>query len=122
MAIEVRDLRKSYGELEAVRGISFSVRSGEKKGPFDCVLWAIGRAPAVENLGLEEAGVKLGAYGFITTDKYQATSADGVFAIGDVTGRAQLTPVATAAGRRLCARSSAQARGWGVAAHQCRGG
>jgi glutathione reductase (NADPH) len=68
------------------------------------VLWAIGRAPAVENLGLEDAGVKLDAYGYITTDKYQATNAEGVFAIGDVTGRAQLTPVAIAAGRRLSDR------------------
>lgn len=94
-----RSLEKtSDGALELI------ARSGERKGPFDCVLWAIGRAPAVENLGLEEAGVKLDAYGFITTDRLQATSAEGVFAIGDVTGRAQLTPVAIAAGRRLSDR------------------
>ena len=68
------------------------------------MLWAIGRAPAVENLGLEDAGVKLDAYGYITTDKYQVTNAEGIFAIGDVTGRAQLTPVAIAAGRRLSDR------------------
>jgi glutathione reductase (NADPH) len=91
-------------ERTADESLELSVRSGEKKGPFDCVLWAIGRAPAIENLGLEEADVKLDAYGFITTDQYQATSAGGVFAIGDVTGRAQLTPVAIAAGRRLSDR------------------
>src|SRR6185312_921853 len=52
----------------------------------------------------EEAGVKLDAYGFIMTDQYQQTSTPGIFAIGDVTGRAQLTPVAIAAGRRLSDR------------------
>ncbi|MGH8302315.1 MAG: FAD-dependent oxidoreductase, partial [Steroidobacteraceae bacterium] len=72
--------------------------------PFDCVLWAIGRTPAVEELGLERAGVDRDAYGFIVTDKYQNTSATGVYAIGDVTGRAPLTPVAIAAGRRLSDR------------------
>jgi glutathione reductase (NADPH) len=68
------------------------------------VIWAIGRVPAVEDLGLDRAGVALDAYGFIVTDKYQATSAEGIYAVGDVTGRAQLTPVAIAAGRRLSDR------------------
>jgi glutathione reductase (NADPH) len=72
--------------------------------PFDCVIWAIGRAPRVEDLGLEQAGVKLDAYGFIETDKYQETNVEGIYAIGDVTGRAALTPVAIAAGRRLSDR------------------
>jgi len=80
------------------------LRDGRRLEPFDCVLWAIGRTPAVEELGLEHARVELDAYGFIVTDKYQATSAAGVYAIGDVTGRAQLTPVAIAAGRRLSDR------------------
>ena len=43
-------------------------------------------------------------HGFIRTDKFQATSAPQIYAIGDVTGRAQLTPVAIAAGRRLSDR------------------
>jgi glutathione reductase (NADPH) len=83
---------------------AMSLRDGRRLEPFDCVLWAIGRAPAVEELGLERAGVDLDAYGFIVTDKYQTTSAAGVYAIGDVTGRAPLTPVAIAAGRRLSDR------------------
>ena len=90
--------KNSDGTLE------LTARTGERKGPFDCLLWATGRAPAVEKLGLEEAGVKLDAYGFIMTDQYQQTSTPGIFAIGDVTGRAQLTPVAIAAGRRLSDR------------------
>ena len=84
--------------------LELEVRDGRRLGPFDTVLWAIGRTPAVEELALERAGVKLDAYSFITTDKYQATSAEGIYAIGDITGRAQLTPVAIAAGRRLSDR------------------
>ena len=60
--------------------------------------------PCVEELGLEAAGVKLDAYGFIATDAMQTTNVAGIFAVGDVTGRAQLTPVAIAAGRRLSDR------------------
>jgi len=84
--------------------LGLSLRDGRRLEPFDCVLWAIGRAPAVEELGLERAGVELDPYGFIVTDKYQNTSAAGIYAIGDVTGRAPLTPVAIAAGRRLSDR------------------
>jgi glutathione reductase (NADPH) len=68
------------------------------------VLWAIGRHAAVADLALEKAGVRLDGEGFIETDLYQATSAAGVYALGDVSGRAQLTPVAIAAGRRLADR------------------
>ena len=84
--------------------LALALRDGRRLEPFDCVLWAVGRAPAVEELGLDRAGVELDAYGFVVTDKYQTTSAAGVYAIGDVTGRAQLTPVAIAAGRRLSDR------------------
>jgi glutathione reductase (NADPH) len=71
---------------------------------FDVVVWATGRSPNVTGLGLEKLGVRLDAHGFIETDPYQSTSAAGVYAVGDVTGRAQLTPVAVAAGRRLADR------------------
>ena len=57
-----------------------------------------------DELGLEKAGVELDSYGYITTDKYQVTSTESIYAIGDITGRAQLTPVAIAAGRRLSDR------------------
>ena len=84
--------------------LELEVRDGRKLAPFDTVVWAIGREPAVEELGLETAAVALDAYRFIVTDKYQNTSVAGVYAIGDVTGRAPLTPVAIAAGRRLSDR------------------
>ncbi len=77
---------------------------GRRLGRFDALVWAIGRVAAVADLGLAKAGVALSEQGFIHTDKFQATSAPQVYAIGDVTGRMQLTPVAIAAGRRLADR------------------
>ncbi|MGB6605911.1 MAG: FAD-dependent oxidoreductase, partial [Steroidobacteraceae bacterium] len=62
------------------------------------------RGASVEDLALAQAGVERDVQGFIRTDKYQASNAPGVYAIGDVAGRAQLTPVAIAAGRRLADR------------------
>ena len=90
--------RRGAGALE------LSVQDGRQLGPFDCVLWAIGRGAHVAELALGRAGVALDDKGFIATDLYQVTSARGVYAVGDVTGRAQLTPVAIAAGRRLADR------------------
>ena len=86
------------------QGLRLAVRDGRQLGPFDCVLWAVGRASAVSDLDLTRAGLGCDADGFITTDKYQVTDTAGIYAIGDVTGRAQLTPVAIAAGRRLSDR------------------
>jgi glutathione reductase (NADPH) len=77
---------------------------GRSIGPCDCFVWAVGRSATVADLGLERAGVRLDASGFIATDMYQATSAAGIYAIGDVAGRVHLTPVAIAAGRRLADR------------------
>jgi len=71
---------------------------------YDALLWAIGRSANVGDLGLERAGVARDRNDFIVTDDYQNTGVAGVYAIGDVTGRAALTPVAIAAGRRLADR------------------
>ena len=84
--------------------LELATRDGRRLGPFDCVLWAVGRGAVVQELALEQAGVELDAHGFVATDLYQASSASGVYAIGDVAGRVPLTPVAIAAGRRLCDR------------------
>jgi glutathione reductase (NADPH) len=62
----------------------------------DQVLFATGRRPLTANLGLEDAGVELGAGGVIPVDRYSATCVPNIFAIGDVTNRVQLTPVAIA--------------------------
>jgi glutathione reductase (NADPH) len=77
---------------------------GRRLGPFDALLWAIGREALTGGLGLENAGVRCNAQGFIGVDRYQDTNVAGVHAIGDVTGQAALTPVAIAAGRRLADR------------------
>jgi glutathione reductase (NADPH) len=70
----------------------------------DLLLWTIGRHANVANLGLEAAAVHSDASGHVVVDDWQNTTAPGVYAIGDVTGRATLTPVAIAAGRRLADR------------------
>lgn len=68
------------------------------------VLFAGGRLPNTRNIGLEEIGVNLDERGFITVDKFQNTSVAGIYAVGDVIGKVDLTPVAIAAGRRLSER------------------
>jgi glutathione reductase (NADPH) len=78
--------------------------NGESLAPVDTLVWAIGRDPATDNINIESTGIVLDKRGFIPTDKYQNTNVDGIYAVGDNTGRAQLTPVAVAAGRRLCER------------------
>ena len=77
---------------------------GRRLGPFDAVLWAVGRTPAVNGLGLEHAGVRLDAKGFVGVDRLQTTNVAHLHALGDVTGQVSLTPVAIAAGRRLADR------------------
>ena len=68
------------------------------------VIWAIGRRPNVDGLELEKAGVTLNERGFIQVDEYQNTVVDGIYALGDVTGEKELTPVAIKAGRTLSER------------------
>ncbi|MDF2178724.1 glutathione-disulfide reductase [Aliiglaciecola sp. CAU 1673] len=70
----------------------------------DCLIWAIGRSPNTHNLGLEKAGVALDEKGYIWVDDYQNTRAAGIYAVGDNTGRIELTPVAVKAGRLLSER------------------
>eukprot|EP01006_Ploeotia_vitrea_P016507 TRINITY_DN47203_c0_g1_i2.p1 TRINITY_DN47203_c0_g1~~TRINITY_DN47203_c0_g1_i2.p1 ORF type:complete len:502 (+),score=35.44 TRINITY_DN47203_c0_g1_i2:55-1560(+) len=66
----------------------------------DCVLFAIGRFPNTD-INLKTAGVKLNSRGFVQVDKWQVTSSENIYALGDVCGEYQLTPVAIAAGRAL---------------------
>ena len=85
-------------------GLTLQAADGRSFGPFDCLLWAISRIAACSGLGLEHLQVARDAAGFVHTDPYQQTNVPGLYAIGDVTGRAPLTPVAIAAGRRLADR------------------
>jgi glutathione reductase (NADPH) len=71
---------------------------------FDAVLWGIGRTPATSSLGLEWVGIEPTAAGHIPVDAYQNSVTPGIYSVGDVTGRFELTPVAIAAGRCLADR------------------
>jgi len=85
-------------------GIVLHAEDGRTFGPADALVWAIGRSPNIESLDADKAGVEQDKYGFIPTDKYQQTNVENIYALGDVTGRDALTPVAIAAGRRLADR------------------
>ena len=88
-------------EKQADGSLTLHCQGGHELTGFDCVLWAIGRAPNTADLNLEAAGIEVDELGYIPTDEYQDTNVPGVHALGDATGRAQLTPVAIAAARRL---------------------
>ena len=81
-----------------------TTQDGKRHGPFDQFVWAVGRRPLSRDIGLEAAGVATDDRGYIVVDKYQQTSIENVYALGDVTGKVELTPVAIAAGRRLSDR------------------
>jgi len=77
---------------------------GNKTSGHNEVIWAIGRHPYIDGLNLKKIHLELDEQGYIVTDIYQNTNVKNIFALGDVTGRAPLTPVAIAAGRRLADR------------------
>ena len=77
---------------------------GDELRDVDCLLWAIGRRPNTDELALDSIGLAVDRDGYIETDEFQNTAVPGVYAVGDVTGRAALTPVAIAAGRKLADR------------------
>ena len=96
--VEPAAIREASGKKSLV------AKDGREFAGFDCVLWAIGRDPNVAQLDLSKTGVQLDAEQHVRTDKFQNTNVANVYAVGDVTGRAALTPVAIAAGRRLSDR------------------
>lgn len=85
--IDVMRLEKTAGGIRAV------ATDGTER-EFDLVMYATGRHPNTEGLGLETLGVELGRKGQIVVDRYSQTAVPSVFAVGDVTGRINLTPVA----------------------------
>ncbi len=93
--IFVRDVEKREDG-----SLSLLTRTGDTLDA-DAVLYATGRVPNTRGLGLEELGVKLDARGAVVVDAYSRSSVESVFAVGDVTDRINLTPVAIAEGRAL---------------------
>ena len=85
-------------------GLILTAEDGREFGPVDALVWAVGRSPNTATLDADKAGVAMDESGFVPTDDLQQTNVEHIFALGDVTGRAALTPVAIAAGRRLADR------------------
>ena len=98
MGFQVTGLAQTGG------GIALDAAGGERLDGYDCVIWAVGRAPNTRELALEAVGVETRSNGIVPTDAYQNTNVAGIYALGDITGRTPLTPVAIAAGRRLADR------------------
>ena len=90
--------KQSNGELVV------TLNTGEVLPSANVLLWAVGRAPNTGNLGCADIGVTMDTAGHVVVDEFQNTNIPGVFALGDVAGKALLTPVAIAAGRRLSHR------------------
>jgi glutathione reductase (NADPH) len=91
-----------HAEFEKIEKVKGGLKvSMTKHDPItvDCVLFATGRVPNVEGLGLDKAGVALGEKGEIKVDRFSKTSVDHIYAVGDVTDRVQLTPVAIREGQ-----------------------
>lgn len=93
----VKEVKKEENGLFAI------TEAGDVLGPFDQILNSIGRRPRTD-MGLENTGAKTDAKGYIQVDEFQNTTVEGLYALGDVCGKAELTPVAIAAGRKLAAR------------------
>jgi len=91
-------------DREADGTLTIHCQSGVTLEGYDCLIWAVGRAPNTKPLKLYAAGIHYDKDGYIPTDAYQQTNIEGVYAVGDVTGQEQLTPVAIAAARRLSDR------------------
>lgn len=98
----------SNTEVASVEKVSNKLKINSKDGKsyegFDEILLAIGREPLTKDLGLDKTGVDLDKRGYIVVDEFENTTCDGIYAIGDVNGKKELTPVAIAAGRKLAER------------------
>lgn len=79
-------------------------KDGSSLPGYDTVLFATGRTPVTDTLGLESAGIETNKKGNVDVDAASRTSAPDVYALGDVIGRVDLTPTAIAAGRLLSDR------------------
>ena len=88
-------------EKQADERLTIHFEEGDAIADADVLIWAIGRRPNTDNIGLEKTSVEIDPRGMIVVDDEEKTSVEGVYAIGDIIGKAPLTPVAIAAGRRM---------------------
>lgn len=95
-----------FNRVERREDGSFDVWLGQQPDPIhaDVVLVATGRRPKTDGLGLENAGITLGAHGEIPVDDNGKTACDSIYAVGDVTNRVQLTPIAIREGQAFADR------------------
>ncbi len=84
--------------------LTLTLENGEQY-EVDCLIWAIGRKPSTDNIGLENTDVSLNEQGYVIVDEQQNTTAKGIYCVGDImAGGIELTPVAVKAGRLLSER------------------
>lgn len=98
-------VRTKVAKVEkSATGLRINLENGEVLEGMDSLMWAVGRQANTDRLDLRATGIAVDAAGDIAVDKYQQTNVAGIYAIGDVIGNFELTPVAIAAGRRLADR------------------
>jgi glutathione reductase (NADPH) len=102
--IQIRTGFQVAALTKSAEGLVVHSAEDEHLAAFDAVIWAVGRRPNTAKLGLDAAGVEVMPNGIIPVDGYENTNVPGIYAIGDVTGKVPLTPVAIAAGRKLAER------------------
>ena len=94
--IKIHQRSKDFKKVEKLESgelrIHYDTKEGQGTLEVDCLIWAIGRQPEVEGLGLENIQVKRDQEGNVVVDDYQNTDTEGFYAIGDVTGKWELTP------------------------------
>lgn len=101
-AININDnaIVKSVEKLNNGK-LTISYTDGTSLSDVDSLIWAVGRRPNTSKLGLENTSIIVNENGTIPVDDEERTNIDHIFALGDIIGKAQLTPVAIASGRRL---------------------
>ena len=108
MELDSYDIRKGLNiskiEKIAEGNMTVHLTDGSVIEEVDCVLQAIGRSPNTSGLDCDKAGVELDSRGYVKVDEYENTNVPGIYALGDVTGKIELTPVAVKAGRTLVER------------------
>jgi glutathione reductase (NADPH) len=88
------DVSSGKADVDATGEPVWVKASNGQEGVFDAVLFATGRRPNTDGMGLENAGVEVGRRGQVVVDEFSQTAVPSIYAIGDVTNRVNLTPVA----------------------------